>query len=160
MLIDEQSDCLKGSAHAVANVPLESLEFDMFTQPTNNAEVPLIVSLPTLADDLVPLLQSPHILAELVILGPFLHDLKCIKSLRDALDQAGRDVLLTRTDLQYLASCIGGSPVGQDRVILVLKGRACLCNYEPLQVKEKERLLNLIILCFFFTKCKYNVLDI
>lgn len=54
MLIDEEFDCIEGSSYAGADVALESSEFKLFSEPSDNAEVALVISFPFLSYYFIP----------------------------------------------------------------------------------------------------------
>lgn len=78
MLVNEKFHCVTCPFNAASNVAFESSEAWLLSEPANNTKIPLIAVLPGFSDDLVPLLKSSYILAELIILAPLLDDLQSI----------------------------------------------------------------------------------
>lgn len=87
MLIDEEFDCIEGSSYAGADVALESSESKLFSEPSDNAEVALVISFPFLSYYFIPFFKCSYVGHKLVIFRPFFYDLQCVKCFRDALDE-------------------------------------------------------------------------
>lgn len=87
MLIDEQLNRVEGLPNACFDITLKAPKFNLFTKPSYYTKVALIVPVPTITDNFIPFLESSYILAELIILGPLLNNLKSIKSFSDALNE-------------------------------------------------------------------------
>lgn len=100
MRLDEISYCVGGLIDTAPNIALEAFENGLLSEPSDDTQISLITSFPFFANDLIPFLERPNILAKLIIFAPFFDDLECIQCFSNAFYQAGADFFLARSDLE------------------------------------------------------------
>lgn len=67
MLINKYLYSIESSADTALDVALESSKLKLFSQPAHDTQVSLVVSIPTVPNDFVPLFESPDVLTKFII---------------------------------------------------------------------------------------------
>lgn len=104
MILDQFLQYIVWIGYAAENERFECSEFRMLSDPHNGVQIFLVVFLPVLADQLVPLLENTHKISKLFIFGPSADDLDGVERLCEKLGKTIDDLFSAGLQLNELCT--------------------------------------------------------